>query len=166
MKPWFLLLLVSFAVIAGFKFISYKQKLDNSAVEHERLSSVLARSRSTQNSELKVVRPKVNTQGTKESAKFVDAESELRSIFGASPQANQILLDSIVCSEALCEIDGVFVGTVEELTEVIKNLPASPTWDVGTLNSSINSTSEKSVRFSATFTPKLGVQPAPTSIGR
>ena len=57
MKTWLLVLLVAFSVIAGFKVVSYQQKLDHSKVEHERLSDVLARSRSTQTSELKIIKP-------------------------------------------------------------------------------------------------------------
>lgn len=43
MKTWLLVLLVAFSVIAGFKVVSYQQKLDHSKVEHERLSDEIGR---------------------------------------------------------------------------------------------------------------------------
>ena len=77
MKTWLLVLLVAFSVIAGFKVVSYQQKLDHSKVEHERLSDVLARSRSTQTSELKIIKPIKKVKEERETADVSAAHKDL-----------------------------------------------------------------------------------------
>ena len=57
MKTWLVLLLIAFALIAGYKFSGYQHQLSESNAEKERLTNVLARSRATETSELKVIKP-------------------------------------------------------------------------------------------------------------
>jgi len=56
MKTW-LVGLIAFALIAGYKVFSYQHQLSESNAEKERLTSVLDRSRATETSELKVMKP-------------------------------------------------------------------------------------------------------------
>ena len=56
MKTW-LAGLIIFALIAGYKVFSYQHQLSESNAEKERLTSVLDRSRVTETSELKVMKP-------------------------------------------------------------------------------------------------------------
>lgn len=56
MKTW-LAGLIIFAMIAGYKVFSYQHQLSESSAEKERLTSVLDRSRVTETSELKVMKP-------------------------------------------------------------------------------------------------------------
>ena len=56
MKTW-LVGLILFALIAGYKVFSYQHQLSESNAEKERLTSVLDRSRATETSELKVMKP-------------------------------------------------------------------------------------------------------------
>ena len=57
MKTWLVILLIAFALIAGYKFSGYQHQLSESNADKARLTTVLARSRATETSELKVIKP-------------------------------------------------------------------------------------------------------------
>ncbi|WP_420934182.1 hypothetical protein ACOJR9_17615 [Alteromonas sp. A081] len=154
MKTWLLVLLVAFSVIAGFKVVSYQQKLDHSKVEHERLSDVLARSRSTQTSELKIVKPITKVKEERETADVSAAERDLRQFFDTSPYARLFSLENIACTQVACEIVGVFIGTIDELNDVVKGFPNRSWWTFGAMESSYDALLSEEVKFTATFMPR------------
>ena len=47
MKTWLVILLIAFALIAGYKFSGYQHQLSESNADKARLTTVLARSRAT-----------------------------------------------------------------------------------------------------------------------
>ena len=153
MKPWLLLLLVAFSVIAGFKVASYQQKLDQSKAEHERLSDVLARSRSTQTSELKIIKPSTNVKEERKVVNVSAAEKDLRHFFDTSPYEQLFSLENIACNQAACEIVGVFIGTADELNDAVKNLPNPSWWTFGAMESLLDASRSEEVKFTATFMP-------------
>jgi hypothetical protein len=153
MKTWLLVLLVAFSVIAGFKVVSYQQKLDHSKVEHERLSDVLARSRSTQTSELKIIKPIKKVKEERETADVSAAHKDLLHFFDTSPYEQLFSLDNIACTQVGCEIVGVFIGTVDELNDAVKRLPNPSWWTFGVTESSDEALQTEVVKFTATFMP-------------
>ena len=154
MKTWLLVLLVAFSVIAGFKVVSYQQKLDHSKVEHERLSDVLARSRSTQTSELKIIKPLRKVKEEREAAEVSAAQRDLLHFFDTSPYEQLFSLDNIACTRVTCEIVGVFIGTVDELNDAVKNLPNPSWWTFGVMELSDEALQAEAVKFTATFMPR------------
>ena len=159
MKTWLVLLLITFALIAGYKFSGYQHQLSESNAEKERLTNVLGRSRATQTSELKIIKPaaKLVTHEAEETQPNVGIEKEgltetditnavepivpdvfytktegsLNTFFALPPNNERFALDSVKCENGLCEISGEYDGSETELSLVIEALEKEPWWQFG-----------------------------------
>ena len=159
MKTWFVLLLIAFALIAGYKFSGYQHQLSESNAEKERLTNVLARSRATETSELKVIKPATKlvsndanatlsgsdvtsnslidtsaTRGAQAMAPelfYTKTEGSLNTFFALPPNNERFVLDSVKCENGLCEITGEYDGSETELSLVIEALEQEPWWQFG-----------------------------------
>lgn len=149
MKQWFVLLLVMFILVAGYKFSGYQHQLSESKAEKERLSSVLARPRSTENSELKVIKPTGTTshtapilQTTSASKTFTrtnssEDESSLKAFLAAyfvdvknetSDFTVNFKMESVSCVQDTCRVGGQYNGSERELTTLVASLEANAWW--------------------------------------
>ena len=159
MKTWLVLLLIAFALIAGYKFSGYQHQLSESKAEKERLTNVLARSRATETSELKVIKPATKlvsndanatltgsdvtsnslmdtsaTRGAQSMAPelfYTKTEGSLNTFFALPPNNERFVLDSVKCENGLCQITGEYDGSVTELSLVIEALEQEPWWQFG-----------------------------------
>ncbi len=160
MKTWFVLLLIAFALIAGYKFSGYQHQLSESNAEKERLTNVLARSRATETSELKVIKPAAklisnetsatpsdfrnandgvmdaaptakNTQMIAPDVFYTKTEGSLNTFFALPPNNERFVLDSVKCENGHCEITGEYDGSETELSRVIEALEQEPWWQFG-----------------------------------
>ena len=159
MKTWLVLLLIAFALIAGYKFSGYQHQLSESKAEKERLTNVLARSRATETSELKVIKPATKlvsndanatltgsdvtsnslldtsaTRGAQAMAPelfYTKTEGSLNTFFALPPNNERFVLDSVKCENGLCEITGEYDGSETELSLVIEALEQEPWWQFG-----------------------------------
>ena len=159
MKTWLVLLLIAFALIAGYKFSGYQHQLSESNAEKERLTNVLARSRATETSELKVIKPAAKlvsndanvtltgsdvtsnslmdtsaTRGAQSMAPelfYTKTEGSLNTFFALPPNNERFVLDSVKCENGLCEITGEYDGSETELSLVIEALEQEPWWQFG-----------------------------------
>jgi len=159
MKTWLVLLLIAFALIAGYKFSGYQHQLSESKAEKERLTNVLARSRATETSELKVIKPATKlvsndanatltgsdvtsnslmdtsaTRGAQSMAPelfYTKTEGSLNTFFALPPNNERFVLDSVKCENGLCEITGEYDGSETELSLVIEALEQEPWWQFG-----------------------------------
>lgn len=159
MKTWLVLLLIAFALIAGYKFSGYQHQLSESKAEKERLTNVLARSRATETSELKVIKPATKlvsndanatltgsdvtsnslmdtsaTKGAQSMAPelfYTKTEGSLNTFFALPPNNERFVLDSVKCENGLCEITGEYDGSETELSLVIEALEQEPWWQFG-----------------------------------
>lgn len=159
MKTWLVLLLIAFALIAGYKFSGYQHQLSESKAEKERLTNVLARSRATETSELKVIKPATKlvsndanatltgsdvtsnslmdtsaTRGAQAMAPelfYTKTEGSLNTFFALPPNKERFVLDSVKCENGLCEITGEYDGSETELSLVIEALEQEPWWQFG-----------------------------------
>ena len=160
MKTWFVLLLIAFALIAGYKFSGYQHQLSESNAEKERLTNVLARSRATETSELKVIKPAAklisnetsatssdsrnanngvmdsaptakNTQMIAPDVFYSKTEGSLNTFFALPPNNERFVLDSVKCENGHCEITGEYDGSETELSRVIEALEQEPWWQFG-----------------------------------
>ena len=159
MKTWLVLLLIAFALIAGYKFSGYQHQLSESKAEKERLTNVLARSRATETSELKVIKPAtklvsndanatlsgsdvtsnslVNTSAARGAQSmapelfYTKTEGSLNTFFALPPNNERFVLDSVKCENGLCEITGEYDGSETELSLVIEALEQEPWWQFG-----------------------------------
>ena len=159
MKAWLVLLLIAFALIAGYKFSGYQHQLSESKAEKERLTNVLARSRATETSELKVIKPATKlvsndanatltgsdvtsnslmdtsaTRGAQAMAPelfYTKTEGSLNTFFALPPNNERFVLDSVKCENGLCEITGEYDGSETELSLVIEALEQEPWWQFG-----------------------------------
>ena len=159
MKTWLVLLLIAFALIAGYKFSGYQHQLSESKAEKERLTNVLARSRATETSELKVIKPATKlvsndanatltgsdvtsnslmdtsaTRGAQSMAPelfYTKTEGSLNTFFALPPNNERFVLDSVKCENGLCEITGEYNGSETELSLVIEALEQEPWWQFG-----------------------------------
>ena len=151
MKIWLLLVLVSFILVAGFKYLGYQQHLNESTVEKERLTSVLSRARVTETSELKVIKPaaklttnndfktfypnSMNTLNDEQqkmpafqSKSEADTELALSHFFASHPTSSSFIFERIQCEQQQCELMGEYYGSESELTEVVTALEQEPWW--------------------------------------
>ena len=149
MKQWFVLLLVVFILVAGYKFSGYQHQLSESKAEKERLTSVLARPRSTENSELKVIKPTVTSSHTAPILHTTSAsktfrrtnssedESSLKAFLAAffvdvksetSDFAVYFKVESVSCVQDTCRVDGQYNGSERELTTLVASLEANAWW--------------------------------------
>jgi len=159
MKTWLVLLLIAFALIAGYKFSGYQHQLSESKAEKERLTNVLARSRATETSELKVIKPATKlvsndanatltgsdvtsnslmdtsaTRGAQSMAPelfYTKTEGSLNTFFALPPNNERFVLDSVKCENGLCQITGEYDGSETELSLVIEALEQEPWWQFG-----------------------------------
>ena len=157
MKRWFLLLLVAFIGVAGYKFSSYQHQLSESKAEKERLTSVLERSRATDTSDLKVIKaaPKLlansadsKSTGLSDEPLYLsgpqlaanaeasaieilldsDIETSLTHFFANHPHSEDVVLEKIECLSGLCEVVGSYNKSEKELSELVNALQAEPWW--------------------------------------
>ena len=151
MKIWLLLALISFILVAGFKYLGYQQHLNESNVEKARLSSVLSRARVTETSELKVIKPAsklttnndvktlnpdsittLNDEQEKQSAFQYESEAEteiaLSHFFASHPTSTSFIFERIQCEQQQCVLTGEYYGSESELTEVVNALEQEPWW--------------------------------------
>lgn len=149
MKQWFVLLLVMFILVAGYKFSGYQHQLSESKAEKERLTSVLARPRSTENSELKVIRPTVTSshiapilQTTSVSKTFVrinpaEAASLLKAFLTSyfidaksetSFFKDDFKVESVSCVQDTCLVGGQYDGSQSDLDNLVALLEADAWW--------------------------------------
>ena len=160
MKTWFVLLLIAFALIAGYKFSGYQHQLSESNADKERLTNVLARSRATETSELKVIKPAAKLVSNEASATLSDTskaksgvmnaapvaenaqimapevfytrtEGSLNMFFALPPNSERFVLDSVKCENGYCEVTGEYNGSETELSRVIEALEQEPWWEFG-----------------------------------
>ena len=153
MKTWLVLLLIAFALVAGYKFSGYQHQLSESNAEKERLTNVLARSRATETSELKVIKPaaklvKNEVATTNSDTSIVDeeqasvqvvtpdlfytkTEGSLNTFFALPPNKERFVLETVKCGNGLCEITGEYDGSETELSLVIEALEREPWWQFG-----------------------------------
>ncbi|CAB9495700.1 hypothetical protein [Alteromonas macleodii] len=153
MKTWLVLLLIAFALVAGYKFSGYQHQLSESNAEKERLTNVLARSRATETSELKVIKPaaklvKNEVATTNSDTSVVDeeqasvqvvtpdpfytkTEGSLNTFFALPPNKERFVLETVKCGNGLCEITGEYDGSESELSLVIEALEREPWWQFG-----------------------------------
>ncbi|CAI3968706.1 MAG: hypothetical protein QUV19_01825 [Alteromonas macleodii] len=160
MKTWLVLLLIAFALIAGYKFSGYQHQLSESNAEKERLTNVLARSRATETSELKVIKPaaklvsneagtvlldtsvtkngEMNVAPVAENVQimapevfYTKTEGSLNTFFALPPNNERFVLDSVKCENGHCEITGEYDGSETELSRVIEALEQEPWWEFG-----------------------------------
>ena len=160
MKTWLVLLLIAFALVAGYKFSGYQHQLSESNAEKERLTNVLARSRATETSELKVIKPaaklisnevsatrsgiSVTNTGAVDAASsaknapitapevfYTKTEGSLNTFFALPPNNERFVLDSVKCENGHCEITGEYDGSETELSQVIDALEQEPWWEFG-----------------------------------
>ena len=153
MKTWLVLLLIAFALVAGYKFSGYQHQLSESNAEKERLTNVLARSRATETSELKVIKPaaklvKNEVATTNSDTSVVDeeqaslqvvtpdpfytkTEGSLNTFFALPPNKERFVLETVKCGNGLCEITGEYDGSETELSLVIEALEREPWWQFG-----------------------------------
>ena len=159
MKAWLVLLLIAFTLIAGYKFSGYQHQLSESNAEKERLTTVLARSRATETSELKVIKPaaklaksesntprsdidvddnELASQQVAESAHLIlpdpfykRTEGSLNTFFALPPNNERFMLESVKCGNGICEITGEYDGSKTELSLVIAALEKEPWWQFG-----------------------------------
>jgi hypothetical protein len=173
MKIWLLLALISFILVAGFKYLGYQQHLNESNVEKERLSSVLSRARVTETSELKVIKPAsklttnndvktlhpdsittLNDEQEKQSAFQYKTEAEteiaLSHFFASHPTSASFILERIQCEQQQCELSGEYYGSQSELTEVVNALEQEPWWHF-TSPTLTTTTSQKGVKITMLF---------------
>ena len=159
MKAWLVLLLIAFALVAGYKFSGYQHQLSESNAEKERLTDVLARSRATETSELKVMKPaaklvKNEVATAKSSTTVADeeqasvktddsaqvltpdpfytrTEGSLNTFFALPTNKERFVLETVKCGNGLCEITGEYDGSETELSLVIDALEREPWWQFG-----------------------------------
>ena len=159
MKTWLVLLLIAFALVAGYKFSGYQHQLSESNAEKERLTSVLARSRATETSELKVIKPAAKLvknevatansgisvvdeeQASVQAADSVQpgtpdpfytkTEGSLNTFFALPTNKERFVLETVKCGNGLCEITGEYDGSETELSLVIEALEREPWWQFG-----------------------------------
>ncbi|AXT38837.1 hypothetical protein D1814_09180 [Alteromonas sp. BL110] len=159
MKTWLVLLLIAFALVAGYKFSGYQHQLSESNAEKERLTNVLARSRATETSELKVMKPAaklvkndvettlsaISVAGEEQaSVQAVDSvqpatsdpfytktEGSLNTFFALPPNKERFVLETVKCGNGRCEITGQYDGSETELSLVIEALEKEPWWQFG-----------------------------------
>lgn len=153
MKTWLVLLLIAFALVAGYKFSGYQHQLSESNAEKERLTNVLARSRATETSELKVIKPaaklvKNEVATTNSDTSVVDeeqtsvqvvtpdpfytkTEGSLNTFFALPLNKERFVLETVKCGNGLCEITGEYDGSESELSLVIEALEREPWWQFG-----------------------------------
>ncbi|WP_394222431.1 hypothetical protein [Alteromonas gracilis] len=156
MKTWLVLLLVAFALIAGYKFSGYQHQLSESNADKERLTNVLARSRATETSELKVIKPAaklisneseenltqanavdtrpvqfLNDDGAAPVMLYSETEGSLNTFFALSPNNERFILDSVKCENGRCLITGEYDGSESELSLMIEALEQEPWWQFG-----------------------------------
>ncbi|MCZ8531022.1 hypothetical protein [Alteromonas sp. PRIM-21] len=153
MKTWLVLLLIAFALVAGYKFSGYQHQLSESNAEKERLTNVLARSRATETSELKVIKPaaklvknevattnsdtsvvdeeKASVQVVTPDPFYTKTEGSLNTFFALPPNKERFVLETVKCGNGLCEITGEYDGSETELSLVIEALEREPWWQFG-----------------------------------
>ena len=154
MKTWLVLLLIAFALIAGDKFSGYQHQLSESNAEKERLTNVLARSRATETSELKVIKPAAKLVSAEIEEKSADidlaetrsaigaeklapelfytkTEGSLNSFFALPPNNEHFILNSVKCENGRCLITGEYEGSENELSLMIEALEQEPWWQFG-----------------------------------
>ena len=188
MKAWLGLLLIAFTLIAGYKFSGYQHQLSESNAEKERLTTVLERSRATEASELKVIKPAAKLAKTESKApRLVDvddtelasaqfaqsthsilpdsfykkAEGSLNNFFALSPNKERFMLESVKCGNGLCEITGEYDGSETELSSVIAALEKEPWWQFGSptiTTKEIQRGLRLNVSFVASYLPSSKVQ--------
>lgn len=173
MKIWLLLALVSFILVAGFKYLGYQQHLNESTVEKERLTSVLSRARVTETSELKVIKPAaklgtnddlnplhfdsiITSNGEQEKQPAFQHKSEaetelaLSHFFASHPKSTSFIFERIQCEQQQCELTGEYYGSESELTEVVNALEQEPWWHY-TSPTLTTTTSQKGVKLTMLF---------------
>ena len=137
MKLWPVVLLILFAVVAGYKFSGYQQQLSQSKAEKERLSFVLERSRATGAGDLKVIKaaPKLssNTQNNDASDNALSnaeltAQQAVLHYFKLQPNLDQLHVGSVNCSDHVCQVAGNFSGSEVELDSLIYAIENETWW--------------------------------------
>lgn len=147
MKPWLIWVFVVFFTIAGYKLFGYQHQLSESNADKARLNSVLARSKATEASELKVIKPapKLSLVSNPENKAFVDSADEelgtsqqrseielsLNTFFALHPSSKQFVVSSVKCAIDRCQIVGHHSGTQSDLYDLVDALENEPWWEFG-----------------------------------
>ena len=185
MKAWLVLLLITFTLIAGYKFSGYQHQLSESNAEKERLTTVLARSRVTETSELKVIKPAAKLAKSETPRTDIDdnelvsmqaaesahsilpdpfykkTEGSLNTFFALPSNKERFMLESVKCGNGLCEITGEYDGSETELSLVIAALEKEPWWQFGSptiTTKEVQRGLSLNVSFVASYLPSAKVQ--------
>lgn len=188
MKAWLVVLLIAFTLIAGYKFSGYQHQLSESNAEKKRLTTVLERSRATEASELKVIKPAAklakseskaprlvdvddtelastqfaqNTHSILPDSFYKKTEGSLNNFFALSPNKERFMLESVKCGNGLCEITGEYDGSETELSLVIAALEKEPWWQFGSptiTTKEVQRGLSLNVSFVASYLPSAKVQ--------
>lgn len=179
-----MLLLVLFIAVAGYKLTGYQEQLRESNEDKARLNSVLARSRATESSELKVIhmpRPALSSEsnGSYTSSVGVDSvvasmqsehsdaetQSYLTTFFARHPHSELLKIETVKCEHAVCEIVGEYDGTESELYELVGELEKAPWW---AFSSPVLTTemAQHGVKLNVSFSAKtISTNPSTASAG-
>ncbi|BFT31770.1 hypothetical protein D210916BOD24_29460 [Alteromonas sp. D210916BOD_24] len=173
MKPWLFLLFLVFISVAGYKLSGYQHQLSESKADKARLNSVLSRSRATEASELKVIKPtpklslstppqEINEtvvagdDVSGESRWTADMESFLNTFFTLPHNSQQFALSSVKCTNDLCEVMGQHSGTQRDLFDLVEALENEPWWEFGVPMFSTEITQGEAVTISVSLRKEDG----------